>query len=208
MTKKSSSGPRKAAQKTAVSPLDWPANSVELRPLKDLVAFANNARTHSAEQVAELAASMVEFGFTNPVLVDEADQIIAGHGRVMAAESLGLAQVPVMVARGWSEAKRRAYVLADNQLALNSGWDLDKLKVELTDLQAQDYDLGVLGFSDGELAAALKGWEPDFQLHERTADDAGALLATIKIKCPQGQADAVREAIQAALAGFPDAALA
>lgn len=197
----------KAAKEVAAVDL-WPAAQVELRPLNTLTAFANNARTHSDAQVAELAASMQEFGFTNPVLVDEAGTIIAGHGRVMAAEQLGLTQVPVMVARGWSEAKRRAYVLADNQLALNSGWDLDRLKVELTDLQAQDYDLGVLGFSDSELSAALKGWEPDFDLQARTKEDGGALLATIKVQCPQSQADAVRAAILAALEAFPDATAA
>ena len=101
----------------------WPADRVERWPLDKLVPYARNARTHSEEQVAQIAASMREWGWTNPVLVDEAGMIIAGHGRVLAARKLGIGEVPVMIARGWTEAQKRAYVLADNQLALNAAWD-------------------------------------------------------------------------------------
>ena len=126
----------------------WPADSVERRPLASLIPYARNARTHSDEQVAQIAASMREWGWTNPVLVDEDGGIIAGHGRVLAARSLGYSDVPVMVARGWTEAQRRAYVLADNQLALNAGWNPELLSVELKGLAELGFDLDLLGFPD------------------------------------------------------------
>jgi hypothetical protein len=112
---------------------NWPAFQVERRKAADLKPYKNNARTHSKEQVAQIAASIREFGFTNPVLVDEADGVIAGHGRLEAAASLGVVEVPVIVARGWSQAQKRAYVLADNQLALNAGWDENLLSSEIAE---------------------------------------------------------------------------
>jgi DNA modification methylase len=134
----------------------WPADHVERRSVESLIPYARNARTHSDEQVAQLAASIKEWGWTTPVLVDEDGQIIAGHGRVMAARKLGIEEVPVMVARGWSEAQRRAYVLADNQLAANAGWDMDLLKVELSDLNVDGFDLDLIGFDDKMLAGLLE----------------------------------------------------
>jgi len=133
----------------------WPADKVERRAVADLIPYARNARTHSDAQVAQIAASVVEWGWTTPVLVDEAGGIIAGHGRVLAARKLGLADVPVMVASGWSEAQKKAYVLADNQLALNAGWDIDLLKIELGDLSAAGFDLDLIGFDDKLLADLL-----------------------------------------------------
>jgi DNA modification methylase len=115
------------------------------------VPYARNARTHSPEQVDQIAASIREWGWTTPVLVDEAGGIIAGHGRVLAAKKLGIGEVPVMVAAGWSEAQKRAYVIADNKLALNAGWDNDLLKVEIGDLQSLNFDLGLTGFSLDEI---------------------------------------------------------
>ncbi len=120
--------------------------------MSSLVPYARNSRTHSASQVEQIAASIRAWGWTVPVLVDENDGLIAGHARVMAAKQLGLAEVPVMVARGWSEAQKRAYVIADNKLALNAGWDEALLKIELTELQALDFDLGITGFSLDEIA--------------------------------------------------------
>jgi ParB-like chromosome segregation protein Spo0J len=99
----------------------WPADRVERRSINALIPYARNARTHSDAQVAQIAASMKEWGWTNPVLIDEEGGIIAGHGRVLAARKLGLTEAPVMVAEGWTEAQKRAYVIADNQLALNAG---------------------------------------------------------------------------------------
>lgn len=132
----------------------WPADKVERRDIAALLPYAKNSRTHSDEQVAQIAASMKEWGWTTPILVDEEGQIIAGHGRVMAARKLGYKEAPVMVATGWTEAQKRAYVIADNKLALNAGWDMDLLKVELQDLQT-DFDLGLTGFSDEELKSLL-----------------------------------------------------
>ena len=117
-----------------------------------LIPYARNARTHSEEQVAQIAASIREFGFLNPVIVDGDNGLIAGHGRVLAARKLGLEELPAIEASALSEAQRRAYVLADNKLALNAGWDIDLLKVELSDLQAIDFDLSLTGFSGLELA--------------------------------------------------------
>ena len=143
---------------------NWPADKIIRVPVEALIPYARNARTHSDEQVAQIAASMREWGWTNPILIDEAMGIIAGHGRVMAARKLGLADVPAMVAEGWSEAQKRAYVLADNQLALNAGWDAELLKLELGELQALDFDLGLIGFPnlDALLADKTEGQtDPD-----------------------------------------------
>src|ERR1700710_715224 len=119
----------------------WPADRVERWPIDRLVPYARNARTHSDGQVAQIAASIAEWGWTMPVLVDEAGMLIAGHGRILAARKLGLAEVPVMVAYGWSDAKRRAYTLADNKLALNAGWDQAMLATELSELEAAEFDM-------------------------------------------------------------------
>jgi len=134
---------------------NWPAQSSEQWPTAKLVPYARNSRTHSDEQVAQIAASIREWGWTNPILVDEDGGLIAGHGRLLAARKLGLTQIPTMVAKGWSEAQKKAYVIADNKLALNAGWDLELLAVELGDLQGFDFDLMLTGFSDEELSKLL-----------------------------------------------------
>src|SRR6185437_12741353 len=128
------------------------AKIIEQWSIERLIPYARNARTHSDAQVAQIAGSIREWGWTTPVLVDESGMLIAGHGRVLAARQLGLTEIPVMVARGWTEAQKRAYVIADNKLALNAGWDVELLKVELTDLRAMGADLGLVGIEDGELA--------------------------------------------------------
>ena len=133
----------------------WLADKIEQWPTAKLLPYARNARTHSDEQVAQIAASIREWGWTNPVLVDEDGGLIAGHGRLLAARKLGLTQIPTMVAKGWSEAQKKAYVIADNKLALNAGWDLELLAVELGDLQGFDFDLMLTGFSDDELSKLL-----------------------------------------------------
>ena len=130
-----------------------PADKVERWPINKLVPYARNARTHSDEQVGQIAASIKEWGWTTPVLVDETGSIIAGHGRTLAAQRLKMTEVPVMVAKGWSDAKKRAYVLADNKLALNAGWDNEMLRLELGELQGMDFDLDLTGFTAEEIAA-------------------------------------------------------
>jgi DNA modification methylase len=142
------------------------------RPLGELIPYARNPRTHSDAQVAQIAASIREFGWTNPVLVDGANGIIAGHGRVLAARKLGLEQVPVIELAHMTEAQRRAYVLADNQLALNAGWDEALLRLELADLSDLGFDLGLIGFGAGELERLLAG---DSRTGLTENDDAPAL---------------------------------
>jgi DNA modification methylase len=127
------------------------------RPLGELIPYARNPRTHPDAQVAQVAASIREFGWTNPILVDGANGIIAGHGRVLAARKLGLERVPVIELAHMSEAQKRAYVLADNQLALNAGWDEALLRLELADLSDVGFDLGLIGFGEGELERLLAG---------------------------------------------------
>ena len=133
----------------------WPADNIVRRKTKTLIPFARNSRTHSDEQVGQIAASIKEWGFTNPILVDETGTIIAGHGRVLAAQKLGLDELPVMTATGWTEAQKQAYIIADNKLALNAGWDMDMLKIEMQDLAGLDFDLGLIGFDADELAGLL-----------------------------------------------------
>jgi DNA modification methylase len=128
---------------------------IEHLAVASLVPYARNSRTHSPEQVGQIAASIREFGFTNPVLVDEHGGIIAGHGRVMAAQSIGLDRVPCIRLAHLSEAQRRAYVIADNKLALNAGWDDAVLAAELRELQGDGFDLGLTGFGDDEIAELL-----------------------------------------------------
>lgn len=118
----------------------------------DLIPYARNSRTHSDAQVAQIAASIREFGFTNPVLVDGANGVIAGHGRILAARKLGMDTVPVIELAHLSEAQKRAYVIADNKLALNAGWDDEMLRVEISELTDAGFDVSLLGFSDEELA--------------------------------------------------------
>jgi len=122
---------------------------------KDLIPYARNSRTHSDEQVAQIVASIKEFGFTNPILVDEEGLIIAGHGRVQAAQRLKLDEVPTIALEYLTDAQKKAYVIADNKLALNAGWDFDMLKVEFNDLIDMDFDLSLIGFDDKELNQIL-----------------------------------------------------
>jgi hypothetical protein len=170
----------------------WPADHVERWALQWLVPFARNARTHSPAQVDQIAASMREWGWTNPVLVDEAGTIIAGHGRVDAARKLGLAEALVMVATGWSEAKKRAYVIVDNKLALNAGWDEGLLAAELSDLKDLAFDLDLVGFNPVELGKLLGageaiGGEDDVpDVPEKPVSRAGDLWLLGAIACSAG----------------------
>ena len=123
--------------------------------LERLRPYERNARTHSPEQVAQIVASIQEFGFTNPLLVDGSDGILAGHGRLAAAKDMGLTEVPVIVLDHLSAEQRRAYILADNQLALNAGWDVELLQTEVVALHLADFDLSLLGFDDDRIATLL-----------------------------------------------------
>lgn len=129
---------------------------IETRLVADLIPYAANSRTHSDAQVAQIAASIKEFGWTNPILVDGDNTIIAGHGRLLAARKLGIEEVPAIILDHLSKAQQRALVIADNQLALNAGWDIDMLKAEIEDLNLEGFDLGLLGFDDKFLDGLLE----------------------------------------------------
>lgn len=132
---------------------NWPADNVIRRKVSALVPYARNSRTHSPEQISQIAASIKEWGFTTPILVDTDGQIIAGHGRLLAAQKLGLDEVPTMTATGWTDAQKKAYVIADNKLALNAGWDIEMLRIEIGDLSDLDFDVSLTGFTAAEIAA-------------------------------------------------------
>ena len=139
---------------------------IDMMQTSRLVPYIRNARTHSTDQVAQIAASIAEFGFTNPILIGEDEVIIAGHGRLQAARSLGLTEVPVIVLDHLSEAQRRALILADNRIAENAGWDNAMLASELAALRDENFDLDMIGFDEAELEELLAGFE---------FGDAGAL---------------------------------
>ncbi|WP_299735362.1 ParB/Srx family N-terminal domain-containing protein [uncultured Endozoicomonas sp.] len=118
------------------------------RKVNDLIPYLNNSRVHDEEQIIQICSSIKEFGFTNPVLIDEDNGIIAGHGRLMAAKKLNLKTVPCIVLAGLSDAQKKAYIIADNAIPLNASWDMEKLALEVDALQAADFDLNLLGFKD------------------------------------------------------------
>jgi len=158
-----------------MSVLPGQATDIQQWPIDRPKPYDRNARTHSADQVQKIAASMAEFGFNNPILVDENDVIIAGHGRLEAAESLGLEQVPVIVLAHLSDAQRRAYIIADNRLVLDAGWDEEILAMEFTDLMAEGFELDVIGFSEDEIEDILA--DPD-DLDEEEPDP---VVATVDV---------------------------
>lgn len=145
---------------------------LEEAPIDSLVPYARNARTHSESQVAQLAASIREFGFNNPIIVDKAGTILAGHGRIAAARKLGLETVPVLRVP-LSGAAARAYILADNRLAMSAGWDDEMLKVEMESLLEDDFDLSITGFSQGEIDALLGGGDELFDEGMELEGDEG-----------------------------------
>lgn len=145
---------KKATKKTPAKRkgIEWPADQVEPRKVSELVPYARNSRHHSDQQVDQIAQAIETFGWTTPILIDEQGTIIAGHGRIMAAHRLGLTEVPCMVARGWSEAQKRAYVIADNKIHDNSSWNEAELGAELADLDGLGFDLELTGFDIDEVA--------------------------------------------------------
>ncbi len=156
--------------------------SYKLIPTADLIPYARNSRTHSDAQIAKIASSIREFGFLNPIITDGKNGIVAGHGRVLAAQKLALKELPCVEAKHLTEAQKRAYVIADNRMALDAAWDNDLLKIELRDLDAKGFDLALTGFDIGELTALFD--EPSFA--PATQDDQSRLdeLSPKMIQCP------------------------
>ena len=136
------------------------------KKVQELIPYLNNSRTHSEEQVNQICASINEFGFTNPLLIDEKDSIIAGHGRLMASKKLGMEEVPCVVLEGLTEAQKKAYIIADNKMALNAGWDEELLKIELENLKELDFDLELTGFNVDELDDILGKNEEEVEIVE------------------------------------------
>ena len=196
---------------------DGPGGSIEWRPLADLRAYARNSRTHTAEQVLEIAGSIREFGWTMPALIDPTDEIVAGHGRVLAAdliyegkdgapaapirmvsgENVPAGMVPVIVARGWTDAQKRAYVIADNRIAENAGWDAETLRLELSDLREEGFDLGKLGFEEKDLRDMAIGVEALGGLPELSSAERSDFREMTFLLLSH-QADMVAEAIRVA----------
>lgn len=162
--------------------MNWLADKIEQWPTAKLLPYARNARTHSEEQVAQIAASIAEFGFTNPILAGSDGIIVAGHGRLAAAQKLGLEIVPVVVLDHLTPTQRRALVIADNRIAENAGWDLDVLRIELEALQLEDFDLDITGFDADALAELIAGDEPDNE--GQTDEDAVPEVAETPISRP------------------------
>lgn len=162
----------------------WPASEIELRDINALAPYARNPRLHGEGQIEQIAASIKRWGFTIPLLVDEAGQLIAGHARLEAAKKLELQRVPVMVARGWTDAQKRAYVIADNRLAMNSSWDDALLIDELSGLKMSDFDLAALGFTEAELADMIGA--PDAEdFGPASEDEQQRLDQKSPITCPE-----------------------
>ena len=159
---------------------NWPADKVERRSISSIIPYARNSRTHSDEQVAQIAASIKEWGFTNPILIDIDGEIIAGHGRLLAAQKLGLKEVPCITAVGWSDAQKKAYVIADNKLALNAGWDNDMLAIEFGELKDLDFNLDLIGFNSDELANILKEPETEGLTDEDAVPEAPEVPVTVE----------------------------
>ena len=154
------------------------------KPIGELIPYARNSRTHSDTQVAQIAASIKEFGFTNPVLIDEDGGIIAGHGRVLAARKLRMDEVPTIALEGLTKTQRKAYVIADNKLALNAGWDDELLKLELSDLHEQEFDMGLIGF-DAEELSRLLGFDDAENYQESSAKEIDPDEYKMGCTCPR-----------------------
>jgi len=142
------------------------------KKIADLVPYENNARTHSEAQTKQIAASITEFGWTNPILIDSKNGIIAGHGRALAATLLGMDEAPCISITGLTDAQKRALIIADNKLAMNASWDEDMLKIELQDLEGLDFDLSMIGFDVAELKELFSDTEfaPGSEIDQGTLD--------------------------------------
>ena len=177
---------------------------VSYRRVEDLIPYARNARTHSDDQVARIAGSIKEFGWTNPILVDGENGIIAGHGRLAAARKLGMSEVPVIELDGLSDVQKRAYIIADNKMALDAGWDDELLKIEFEDLKIEGYDLDHTGFSEVEIGNVLNGWDSDIpEFDEDSEPDTGSRIVLKIAAEDEAQAkEVITNALEAAGIGY------
>jgi len=176
-----------------------------------LVPYKKNTRRHDERQIEQIIASITEFGFTNPLLIDGKNEIIAGHGRYFAAVKMGMSTVPCIVLKHLSKKQCRAYAIADNKLTLNATWEEDLLMEELNALRDEDYDLSLTGFEDDELERILNGggWNPDFDNGGGDdTDDAGDGFVMVHVKCKSEDLETVRGAVIAAVKDIKDVTIA
>lgn len=172
------------------------AQKIELWNLERLQPYEKNAREHSEKQIAQIAASIVEFGFLNPILVDSNDGIVAGHGRLSAAKELALDVVPVVVLDHLTENQKKAYILVDNKLAENATWNEELLAQEIIKLNLQDFDLNILGWTDEEIKALQEdGWDSDIESVERNEENLDGIQGKIVVKLDPEYKDQVVDAI-------------
>ena len=172
------------------------AQKIELWNLDRLIPYEKNAREHSSEQVKQIAASIIEFGFLNPILVDSKDGIVAGHGRLSAAKELALDVVPVVVLDHLTENQKKAYILVDNKLAENATWNEDLLAEEIIKLNLQDFDLNILGWTDEEIKALQEdGWASDIDDVEKNEENLDGIMGKIVVKLDPDYKDQVVDAI-------------
>lgn len=178
-------------------------------PIEALMPYDRNPRTHSEAQVEAIANSIQQFGFNNPILIDDNKGIIAGHGRLLAAHKLGLKEVPVLMLSHLSDTQKRAYVISDNQVALQAGWDFQILHDEIADLKAADFDIGLLGFSVDELQRIETGWMSEVDVVAQHGENLDGIRARIVVECQQEQREVVEQVIRDALkaAGISDVKL-
>jgi len=168
------------------------AQKIELWHLERLKPYEKNAREHSEQQIAQIAASIVEFGFLNPILVDSNDGIVAGHGRLSAAKELALDVVPVVVLDHLTENQKKAYILVDNKLAENATWNEELLAEEIIKLNLQDFDLNILGWTDEEIQALQEdGWSSDIESIEKNEENLDGIMGKIVIKLDPDNKDQV-----------------
>jgi ParB-like chromosome segregation protein Spo0J len=175
-------------------------------PLSELIPYARNSRTHSETQIREIMGSMDEWDWTVPIIIDGEKGVVAGHARLLAAERLGIDEIPCITRDDWSEAQKRGYVIADNKLAQNAGWDPLMLEIEFHDLLDMGFDPTKTGFSQGEIDYALEGWDSDHDKTEGTHPVSTAIPGMIKILFPEPDREKVTAAILDAIAdlGLPD----
>ena len=181
---------------------------IEYKDINDLIPYVNNARTHSEEQINQIASSIKEFGFTNPVLIDKNDGLIAGHGRIMGAKKLGLKEVPTITLDNLTEAQKKAYIIADNKIALNAGWDEELLKIELQSLQEMDFDYSDLGFDfdfDFDMEEISEDEDYSCKNKEIDADDYEDIME-LKFKLTFSEYEEAREKLKE-IANTPENAL-
>lgn len=179
---------------------DWSADEIVIKKVSDLTPYAQNSRIHTAEQVAQIAQSIETFGFTIPILIDESGVIIAGHGRVMALDRLGKDQAPCIVAKGWSEGKRAAYVIADNKHTLNGKWDYEKLGEQFKFLENLDFDITLTGFSLDEVEDVLSEWDTDHEFIDKINAADEPLTSKLIVTGSDDELDMFEEWLQGQLA--------